>query len=248
MSRPEGGRWGIVTGASGGIGSAVVHRLAQDGVDVAIHYHEGRDRADNLARQLRAIYPDRSFPIWPADLTEPEDVDRLFDGVASWAPRLDILVNGAGINRDRTLQKAEWDEWQSVVTLDLIGPALASRRAAALMEDGGRIINVASVIGFTGNFGQTNYAAAKAGLVGFTKALARELARRGVTVNAVAPGFIDTPMTAAMPEAARHHWENLTLIGRFGLPEEVAWAVHCLAAPEASYITGTVLHVNGGLY
>jgi 3-oxoacyl-[acyl-carrier protein] reductase len=248
VTAPASVRRALVTGASGGIGSAVVHRLADDGLDVAIHYHTHRERAEALADQLRTRHRDRSFPVWAADLCRPEEVDGLFAALADWTSQLDVLVNGAGINRDRTLQKSDWEEWQSVLTLDLVGPALVSRRATALMAAGGRIINIASIIGFTGNFGQTNYAAAKAGLVGFTKSLARELARRGVTVNAVAPGFIDTPMTAAMPAEARRHWENLTVLGRFGSPEEVAWAVHCLAAPEASYITGTVLHVNGGLY
>jgi 3-oxoacyl-[acyl-carrier protein] reductase len=241
-------RVALVTGASGGIGAAIAAMLAAAGADVALHYHRGRERAEALAANLRRTYRGRHFPVLAADLTDPVQVDRLFDDVQERLAALHILVNGAGINRDRTLAKADLAEWRSVLDLNLTGVALCCRRAATMLPEGGRIINIASIIGYTGNFGQTNYAAAKAGVVGLTKALAQELARQGVTVNAIAPGFIDTPMTAPMPETARAHWTGRAPLRRFGRPEEVAWAALFLAAPLASYVTGTVVHVNGGAY
>jgi 3-oxoacyl-[acyl-carrier protein] reductase len=242
------GQTALVTGASGGLGQAIAETLAGAGADVALHYYRHRDRAEALADRLRARFPGRRFPVFRADLTNGTDVDALFDAVAAVFPTLHIVVNNAGINRDRTLRKAVWDDWRAVIELNLVSVARCCQQAAVRLPSGGRIINISSVIGFTGNIGQTNYAAAKAGLVGLTKSLAQELAHRGVTVNAIAPGFVETPMTAGMPAEAREHWARRAAVGRFAKPAEIAWAALFLAAPWASYVTGTVIHVNGGTY
>lgn len=241
-------RMALVTGASGGIGAAICRELAAAGADVAMHYHRHREQAASLAAKLRAVYPGRQFPVVQADISCEGDVDRMFDYVLNAFGALHILVNNAGIICDRTLKKAQSTAWRSVIDVDLIGQAFCCRRAAQCLKAGGRIINIASIIGFTGNFGQTNYAAAKAGLIGLTKSLAQELASREITVNAIAPGFVETPLTAAMPDAERERWTAKSSVKRFAKPEEISWAALFLAAPRASYVTGTVVHVNGGTY
>lgn len=243
-----GGKIALVTGASGGIGGAISQEFAAAGADVALHYYRNQERAIALSSQLRAAYPDRKFPVIQANIAQAEEVDRLFDHVLTIFDTLHILVNNAGINRDRTLKHADLEVWRSVIDVNLVGQALCCRKASWHLGTGGRIINIASIIGFTGNFGQTNYAAAKSGMIGITKSLAQELAQQGVTVNAIAPGFVDTPMTEDMPEAAQIHWKEKTFSKRFALPEEIAWAALFLAAPQASYVTGAVIHVNGGAY
>jgi 3-oxoacyl-[acyl-carrier protein] reductase len=242
------GRVALVTGASGGLGRAISRELAAKGADVALHYHLGRERAESLAEELRGRHAGRGFPVLQADVRDEGEVRGLVEGVVERLGRLDVLVNAAGIHRDRTLKKAELPEWRSVLDVNLIGLALVCREAARHLRPGGRIINISSIIGATGNFGQTNYAAAKAGVVGLTKALAQELGPKGITVNAVAPGFVDTPMTAELPEEEKARWAGRTALGRFGRPEEIAWCVYFLASPRASYVHGTVVHVNGGAY
>ena len=238
----------LVTGATGGIGQSVVEAFAGQGDHVAVHYHSHAELAERMVESLREAYPSQRFVAVGGDVADPEAVRRFVEEAAEGLGGLDVLVNNAGINRDKTLRKAELETWRRVVDIDLYGIVYCAHAALDLLRSPGRIVNVASIIGALGNFGQTNYSAAKAGIFGFTKALAKELGARGITVNAVAPGFVDTPMTASMPEAARRTWIDRTPLGRFARPEEIAACIVFLASPAASYVNGAILHVNGGAY
>lgn len=247
------GRVALVTGASRGIGAAIALRLAHDGFDVALNW-VGEDARDNhaeaeaVAEQARAL--DVEALCVEADITDRTAVDTMVAEVGERLGPVAVLVNNAGITRDRTLRKLAPEDWDRVLEVNLTGAFNCTRAAVdGMTERGwGRIISLSSVVALMGNFGQANYAASKAGLLGLTKSLAREVARKGVTVNAVAPGFIATEMTAAIPEDVAERIVESIPVGWMGEPADVANAVAFLASEQARYITGHVLSVNGGLH
>ena len=236
----------LVTGASRGIGRAIAQGLAARGATVV-----AAARDEHAAPTVAAIQAAGGrAEAASLDVTEPEAVDHLIAELADRLGRLDILVNNAGIARDQLLLRMKRDDWDAVLATNLTA-AYRSIQAALkpmIRQRSGRIVNVSSVVGQAGNAGQANYAASKAGLIGLTKAVALEVATRNITVNAVAPGLIDTDMTRAVPESAQHGWQARIPLGRLGTPEDVAAAVLFLASDEAAYITGHVLAVNGGMY
>ncbi len=241
------GRVAIVTGGSRGIGRAVAHCLAEDGASVVV---SGLDaaRLETVTKELG----DLGGPVLGvvADVARREDVDRLVAETKGRFARIDVLVNNAGITRDALLVRMKDEDWDRVLDVNLRGAFLTTRAVAKVMmrQKGGRIINIASAAGAMGNAGQANYSAAKAGLIGLTKAAARELSRWGILVNAVAPGLIDTDMAAAMPQEAREALLAQVPLGRIGTGREVAEVVRFFAGDGAAYVTGQVVHVNGGLY
>ncbi len=241
------GRGMIVTGGTRGIGAAIAALLAEHGASVLV---SGRD-ADRVQTAVKAMegLPGRVIGL-AADAAKREDVDRLVDAARQAFGKLDVVVNNAGITSDALLVRMKDDDWDRVMEVNLRGAFLLTRAAAKVMmrQKSGRIINIASAAGAMGNAGQANYSAAKAGLIGLTKASARELAHWGILVNAVAPGLIETDMSAAIPEAARQAFLAQVPLGRIGTAREVAEVVGFLAGDGASYITGQVFHVNGGLY
>lgn len=241
------GRVAIVTGGSRGIGRAVAASLAEDGASVVV---SGRDpvRVEVEAKELEAL--GASVLAVQADVARREDVDRLVDRARERFGRVDVLVNNAGITRDVLLVRMKDDDWDAVLNVNLRGAFLMTRAVAKVMmrQKGGRIINIASTAGAMGNAGQANYSAAKAGLIGLTKAAARELAQWGILVNAVAPGLIDTDMTAGLPAETREALLAQIPLKRIGVAREVAEVVRFLVGDGANYVTGQVIHVNGGLY
>ena len=246
------GRTALITGSSRGIGRAIALRFAAEGCDIALNYvvEDGRDNAaeaNATAEGIRAL--GCQCVCVEADVTDIEAVDAMVETVITQLGKLDILVNNAGITRDKTLAKMAKDDWDAVLAVNLTGAFHCAHAVIGHMRErqSGRIISLASIVGQIGNVGQTNYGASKAGLIGFTKSLAREVARRGVTVNAIAPGFIDTEMTQAIPPQAVEQVLAAIPIGRMGAPEDIANAALFLASDAASYITGHVLNVNGGM-
>ena len=240
------GRVAIVTGASRGIGKAIALALAGSGAAVVAvaRGDQGQATADAIvAAGGKAI--GRSV-----DVGDGAAVDALVKEAVEAFGKVDILVNNAGITRDGLLLRMKRDDWDAVLQTNLTGAFVCSQAAIKVMirQRYGRIVNISSVVGQTGNAGQANYAASKAGLIGFTKSLAREVASRNITANVVAPGFIDTDMTRAVPEAVQKAWLEGIPVGRLGSPEDIANAVCFLASEKASYITGHVLAVNGGMY
>jgi len=242
------GKVSLVTGGSRGIGRAISIALAEAGSDVAINYASNKQRADEVADTIRQM--GRRAVTYQADVSLTADNDRMVEALFKDFGTVQVIVNNAGITRDKSFVKMDRDMWDDVLRTNLTGPAMIIYRTIKpMMETGwGRIINISSIVGQMGNFGQANYAAAKGGLAALTKTLAREFARKNVTVNAVAPGFIETDMTAEVPDAALDNVRSLTPMGRLGKPEEVAAAVVFLASPAASFITGEVIGVNGGMY
>jgi len=238
------GQVALVTGGSRGIGLAIARELAQAGARVAVVARDGA-RAEAAAGEL----PGEGHRGYAVDVADPEACNALVKQVEADFGQLDVLVNNAGVTRDNVLMRIKDEDWNAVLDTNLRGAFNLMRAASRGMmkRRSGRIINISSVVGVTGNAGQANYAASKAGLIGMTKSVAKELAGRGVLVNAVAPGYIETDMTAELPEAARTALMNGIALGRLGKPEDIAPAVRFLAGPGASYITGQVLVVDGGM-
>jgi 3-oxoacyl-[acyl-carrier protein] reductase len=237
------GKAALVTGASGGIGAAIARTLHAQGAVVALSGTR-RDALDTLAAELG----ERAF-VCPADLREAAAAEALVEAAEQAAGPLAILVNNAGMTRDTLALRMSDADWQVVLDVDLSAPFRLARAAlrGMLRRRAGRIINISSIVGTTGNAGQANYSAAKAGLIGMTKALAQEIAPRGITVNAVSPGFVATAMTDKLSEQQRTKLTDTIPLGRIGRPEDVAAAVAYLASDEAGWVTGTTLHVNGGM-
>ncbi len=239
------GEVALVTGASRGIGAAIADALAAQGATVIGTATSEAGAAAIGERLAQAGGHGRLL-----DVTDSASVDALVESIGGSIGAISILVNNAGITRDNLLLRMKEDEWQSILDTNLTSVYRTSKAVLRGMMKArkGRIISIASVIGSIGNAGQSNYAAAKAGVVAFSKSLAREIGSRGITVNVVAPGFIDTDMTRAMPEAAREGLLGQIALGRLGEPADIANAVSFLAGPSAAYITGETLHVNGGMY
>jgi 3-oxoacyl-[acyl-carrier protein] reductase len=232
------GKIALVTGASRGIGKAIAAELARAGASVIVGYRSGSEGAEAVAKEIggRAVQ---------ADVANPEDAKRLIEEAGD----LDILVNNAGLTRDTLLARMSDDDWRAVIDTNL-GGAFNTCRAAVrgmMRRRSGSIVNISSIVGLRGNPGQTNYSASKAGIIGFTKALARELGSRGVRVNVVAPGYVSTRLTDVIADELKEQMLAATPLGRFGDPEDIAAAVRFLCSDEASFITGEVLLVDGGL-
>ncbi|AFY45939.1 3-oxoacyl-(acyl-carrier-protein) reductase [Nostoc sp. PCC 7524] len=239
------GQVAIVTGASRGIGRAIALELSTYGATVVVNYASSSGAADNLVAEITGAGGEAIA--LQADVSQADQVDALINAVMDKFKRVDILVNNAGITRDTLLLRMKLEDWQAVIDLNLTGVFLCTRSVSKIMlkQRSGRIINISSVAGQMGNPGQANYSAAKAGVIGFTKTVAKELASRGITVNAIAPGFIATDMTSDLK--ADEILKYIPL-GRYGQPEEIAGMVRFLAAdPAAAYITGQVFNVDGGM-
>lgn len=237
----------IVTGGSRGIGRAVAVRLAKDGMNLVINYRGNSAAAEETERLCRELGAE--VLLVQGDVSRAEDCEKLAAQAKEAFGRVDVLVNNAGITRDGLLARMTEEDFRAVLDVNLVGPWNMMKAVNRIMmkQRYGRIVNLSSVTGLMGNMGQTNYAAAKAGILGMTKSYAREVASRGITVNAVAPGFIDTDMTEAMPEGAKDRIITGIPMGRTGKPEDVAEAVAFLASEQAGYITGEVLRVDGGM-
>jgi 3-oxoacyl-[acyl-carrier protein] reductase len=237
----------VVTGAGRGIGASIAQALAREGAKVVI-VDIDPEQAEKAAAALRESGGE-AIP-QAADVSNAEQVKKVFDAAVDNYGSVDILVNNAGITRDALLLRMKDEDWDAVLNINLKGAFLCTREAAKVMSKGryGRIINISSVVGQMGNLGQANYCASKAGLIGLTRSNARELARRNITVNAVAPGFIETDMTNVLPEKVKEALTAQIPLGKLGQPEDVTHAVLFLASQKTGYVTGQVLAVNGGMY
>lgn len=241
------GKTALVTGASRGIGSAIAKRLAAEGARVIVNYNGSREKAQAVQREIENS--GGQADIYQCDVSDFSACETMIKEIIKKYGTLDILVNNAGITRDGLLMKMSEEDFDRVLDTNLKGTFHTIRFASRQMlkQRSGRIINMTSVTGVAGNAGQANYAASKAGVIGLTKTAAKELASRGITVNAVAPGFIQTDMTAILPEKIKESTVQQIPMGCFGKPEQIAGVVAFLASEDASYITGQVLHVDGGL-
>ncbi len=241
------GQFAVVTGGARGIGKAIAEALARKGVNLVIadiSLEQAKDTSaeiESLGIKTMAV---------KLDVSKSDEVSKIFEDISKECGRIDILVNNAGVTRDSLILRMKEEDWDTVMNINLKSVFLCSKEAIKVMakQRYGRIINIASVVAFMGNPGQANYSASKAGIVGLTKTTAKEYASRGITANAVAPGFITTAMTDALTENVKEEMKRAIPLGRFGTPEDVANAVVFLASPEAGYITGQVIHVNGGMY
>jgi 3-oxoacyl-[acyl-carrier protein] reductase len=241
------GKVAIVTGASRGIGRATALRLAREGAKVVVNFAGNRAAAEQTVGDIKQAGGEAI--LFQADVADAQAVGELVKAATAAFGRIDILVNNAGITRDNILALMKEDDWDAVMNTNLKGIFTCTKAVAKIMikQRAGKIINMTSVVGIMGNAGQTNYAAAKAGVIGFTKSAARELAARGITVNAVAPGYITTDMSAAISEQAKADLAQKIPLSRLGKPEDVAEAVLFLASDAANYITGQTLNVDGGM-
>ena len=237
----------LVTGASRGIGAVIARRLAEAGVKVGVNYLSSPESAEEVVSSI--ISAGGEALMVEGDVSQEEPAKSTVQQVVSHWGRIDILVNNAGINRDRLLLRMNTDDWDQVIQVDLRGAFLCTRFVMPhlIKQRSGRVVNISSVVGISGNPGQANYAAAKAGLIGFTKSVAREVASRNVTVNALAPGYISTGMVEKLSEDAREKILSRIPMGRFGVAEDVSEAVVFLCSKGASYITGEVLTIDGGM-
>lgn len=241
------GKIALITGASRGIGRAIALELAKAGATIVINYAGNMKAAEEVERMI--VDQGGEAMIIQADVSKTEAIDHMVDTVMDAYGRIDILVNNAGITRDNLLMRMKENDWDDVLNTNLKSVYYCTKVVSKLMmkQRSGRIINMTSVVGLTGNAGQSNYAAAKAGVIGFSKSMAKELASRGITVNLVAPGFIDTDMTAGLPEKVKEELLKSIPLAKLGSPEDVAQAVLFLASDAASYITGQTLNVDGGM-
>jgi 3-oxoacyl-[acyl-carrier protein] reductase len=239
------GKTALVTGASKGIGKSIAVALAKEGCNIILNYVGSEDLAQDVSKEIKNLGVE-VFAV-KADVSKMEDVDNLIQTTKEKFNSLDIVVNNAGIAKDRSIKNMTQEEWQNVIDVNLTGVFNVSKAAAEILNDNGRIINISSIVGECGNFGQTNYAASKAGVIGFTKALAKELAKRKITVNSIVPGFIKTEMTDNIPFIRKIIIGKMIPLKDLGEPEDIANAVVFLASPKSRYITGESLHVTGGL-
>ena len=241
------GRRALVTGASQGIGRAVALRLAQEGAAVAVNYRTSEAQADDVATTIREA--GGTAVVLGADVSNAAQAAALVEGTVEALGGIDILVNNAGITRDGLLMRMSEEDWDAVLDTNLKGAFLCTKAAVRHMvrQRWGRIVNMSSVVAIAGNAGQANYTAAKAGLIGFTKTVAKEVASRGITANALAPGFITTQMVEGLSDDVRAAVVDRVALGRLGTPEDVAGAVAFLASDDAAYITGQVIGIDGGL-
>jgi 3-oxoacyl-[acyl-carrier protein] reductase len=237
----------LVTGSSRGIGKAIAIKLASNKASVALNDISSQEQNLKEAKeQIQKLGAKTEYFL--ADVSNINQAEKMMSDIDAKFGKLDILVNNAGVTKDRTLAKMTQEEWQKVIDVNLTGVFNCAKAALPLISKSrGKIINISSVVGQKGNFGQTNYAAAKAGIIGFTKSLAKEVGRFGVTVNAIAPGFIESRLTENLPEEIQNNVKKLTSLNRFGKPEEVADLVVFLASDKADFITGSVINIDGGL-
>lgn len=242
------GKTALITGSTRGIGKAIAQYLAKAGARVII---TGRDqgRAEEVAKEIAQTYGVETLGV-AMDMSEKDSITSAYERIESLFGGVDILVNNAGMTKDKLFLRMSLEDWEEVLRVNLTGTFLITSLAVKgmLKKRWGRIVNISSVVGFTGNIGQVNYSSTKSALIGFTKSLAKELASRNITVNAVAPGFIETDMTSVLSDELKQAYLKNIPLGRFGKPEDVAGAVLFLCSDYASYITGEVLHVNGGMY
>ena len=234
----------LITGASRGIGKAIAIELAKSNINIVINFNKDEREAASVVEEIKK-FGVKSIAV-KADISKFDECAAMMEVVKKKFGFLDILVNNAGALSDKTLKNMTKEQWDFVVRINLDGIFNMTKNALSLMRDNGRIINISSIVGISGNFGQTNYAASKAGIIGFTKSLARELGKRKITVNAVAPGFIDTKMTQSVPFIRKKIILAMIPLGRAGVPEDVANLVSFLASDKSSYITGEVICVDGG--
>ncbi|HMK76750.1 MAG TPA: 3-oxoacyl-[acyl-carrier-protein] reductase [Thermodesulfobacteriota bacterium] len=241
------GKVALVTGAAQGIGRGIALLLARNGADIVVS-DINLEKAEETAKEIRAIGPKATAV--KVDVSNLSDVERMVEAIIEKLAKIDILVNNAGITRDKLILRMTEEDWDAVLGVNLKGTFNCTKTVIRHMakQRSGKIVNIASVVGEMGNAGQANYSASKAGVIGLTKTIAREYAQRGINVNAIAPGYIETPMTDALPEKAKEELKRLIPMDRLGKPEDVAEAVLFLVCEESSYITGQVLNVNGGIY
>ena len=241
------GKVALVTGAAQGIGRAVALLLARNGADIAVS-DINLEKAEETAKEIELIGP-RAMAI-RVDVAQFNDVERMVEAILEKFGKIDILVNNAGVTRDKLILRMTEEDWDVVLNINLKGTFNCTKAVVRNMakQRSGKIVSIASVVGEMGNAGQVNYSASKAGVIGLTKTIAREFAQRGINVNAIAPGYIETPMTEVLPEKVKEDLKRLIPMERLGKPEDVAEAVLFLVSEESNYITGHVLNVNGGIY
>ncbi|MGB9627935.1 MAG: 3-oxoacyl-[acyl-carrier-protein] reductase [Thermodesulfobacteriota bacterium] len=241
------GKVALVTGGAQGIGRAIGLLLAQKGATIVIS-DINLQKAEETVQEIQSL--GRKAMAFQVDVANFSEVEKMVDAIVEKFSRIDILVNNAGITRDKLILRMSEEDWDSVIRINLKGTFNCTKAALKYMtkQRSGKIVNIASVSGMMGNPGQANYSASKAGVIGFTKTIAREFAQRGINVNAIAPGYIQTPMTDVLPEKVKEELKRLIPMERLGQPEDVAQAVLFLVSEASSYITGQVLNVNGGIY